>query len=203
MSKPNLITASSPPQDAHLLKEIQSLGCAVTHENKDVVNASEVIMVAVKPPLVTHVLKEISPNVTNDHLILSTALGITLKAMEKKLPQGSRVIRIMTNTPAVVQKAASVYARGSAATEKDGQTVKTLLESFGTCDEVPESLIDAVTALSGSGPAYIYLVIEAMTAGGIKQGLPRDVALKLAAQTVIVSLKSTINSAGYCLIISF
>jgi len=185
VTKPNQITASSPPQDNHLLNDIKQLGCNVTNENQNVARESNVIMVAVKPSVVIHVLREINTLVTPNHLIMSTAMGITIKSMEKNLPPKSRVIRIMTNTPALVQKAATVYSRGTAATDEDAQMAKTLLESFGTCDEVPEGHINAVTALSSSGPAYIFLVIEAMVAGGLKMGLPKDVALKLASQTVI------------------
>lgn len=105
------------------------------------------------------------------------------------LPRNSKVIRVMPNTPALVQAGCSVFVRGTAATDADALLTKNLLESIGTCEEVAESLMDPITALSGSGPAYIFVLIEALADGGVKMGLPRDMAYRLAAQTVYGSAK--------------
>nr|CAH7736252.1 unnamed protein product [Callosobruchus chinensis] len=94
-------------------------------------------------------------------------------------------MRVMPNTPALVRTGASVFVKGSKATPEDSRTTKTLLESVGTCEEVPESLLDPITALSGSGPAYIYVLIEALADGAVKMGMPRDMAYRLASQTVL------------------
>lgn len=111
---------------------------------------------------------------TNDHF--STA---------QILPTTSRVIRAMPNTPALVRQGCSVFVRGSAANEEDATLTKSLLESIGTCEEVTESLLDPITALSGSGPAYVFVMIEALADGAVKMGLPRDMAYRLASQTVL------------------
>lgn len=103
------------------------------------------------------------------------------------LPNDSRVIRVMPNTPALVNQGCSVFVRGTNATEEDAQLTDKLFKTIGTCDEIPESLMDPVTALSGSGPAYVFLMIEALADGGVNMGLPRDLAYRLASQTVMGS----------------
>ncbi|MCE9518374.1 MAG: pyrroline-5-carboxylate reductase, partial [Verrucomicrobia bacterium] len=117
-------------------------------------------------------------------LFLSIAAGLTLKQLEAWLGGNHRVIRSMPNTPALVLQGASAFARGSKATDKDAAAAKSILGAVGTVSEVTEVLLDAVTGLSGSGPAYVYTVIEAMADGGVLMGLPRAAALQLAAQTV-------------------
>jgi pyrroline-5-carboxylate reductase len=117
-------------------------------------------------------------------LVVSIAAGITLAALEAAAA-GMRVIRAMPNTPALVGKGAAAYCLGATASREDAATAARLLGSVGLAVEVPERLMDAVTGLSGSGPAYVYLVIEALADGGLRAGLPRADALKLAAQTVL------------------
>lgn len=103
----------------------------------------------------------------------------------QSLSSKARVIRAMPNTPALVRNGATVYVRGVAATSNDSSLTQKLFEAVGTCEEVTESMMDPVTALSGSGPAYIFVLIEALADGGVKMGLPRDLAYRLAAQTVL------------------
>ncbi|XP_072396225.1 pyrroline-5-carboxylate reductase 3 isoform X2 [Diabrotica undecimpunctata] len=116
---------------------------------------------------------------------MSIAMGVTLRQLEQLLPTEARVIRVMPNTPALVQNAASVFVSGKNATKDDARVTRKLLQSIGTCEEVPESYLDPITALSGSGPAYVYVMIEALADGGVKMGLPRDLAYRLASQTVL------------------
>ena len=116
-------------------------------------------------------------------LVISIAAGITLKTLDAALPK-SRLVRVMPNTPCLVGESASGYSLGPRATEADGALVKQLLESVGRAFVVDEKLLDAVTGLSGSGPAFVYVAIEALSDAGVRMGLPRDVALQLAAQTV-------------------
>ena len=118
-------------------------------------------------------------------LVISIAAGITLAALESAVSLESRVIRAMPNTPALVGKGAAGYCRGTRATAADAETARHLLESVGIAVEVPERLMDAVTGVSGSGPAYVYLIIEAMADAAVKNGLPRADAIRLAAQTVL------------------
>ena len=153
-------------------------------------NVSDAIILAVKPNVITTVCKDITQHATScasdtssGPLIISIAAGVTLSTLEEHLP-GRRVVRVMPNTPCLVGEAASGYALGSLATDQDRQIVNTIFGSVGIAMEVSESLLDAVTGLSGSGPAYVFQFIEALSDGGVRSGLPRDVATRLAAQTV-------------------
>ena len=122
-------------------------------------------------------------------MLISIAAGVTLAKLEAALPAGARVIRVMPNTPALVGAGASAFALGKSATAADGELTKKLLSAVGIALQVKESLLDAVTGLSGSGPAYVYQFIEALSDGGVAAGLPRDIATKLAAQTVLGGAK--------------
>ena len=122
-----------------------------------------------------------------DALLISIAAGLTSPWLEARVPAGVRVIRCMPNTPALVGKGAAAFCRGKAATTGDADAARLLLGSVGLAVELPESLMDAVTGLSGSGPAFVYVMIEAMADGGVRAGLPRAEALELAAQTVLGS----------------
>lgn len=120
-----------------------------------------------------------------DALLISVAAGLSTEWLEARVPAGVRVIRSMPNTPALVGKGAAAFCRGKAATDADAESARKLLGSVGLAVELPESLMDAVTGLSGSGPAFVYVMIEAMADGGVRCGLPRAEALRLAAQTVM------------------
>ena len=149
----------------------------------EVAAASDVIILAVKP-YDMQALCESLAEVKGSRLYLSIAAGISLANLESWLDARQRVIRTMPNTPALVGTGAAAFSRGSKASAKDAAVAAKLLGAVGTADEVKESLLDAVTGLSGSGPAYIYTVIEALADGGVLMGLPRAAALRLAAQTV-------------------
>ncbi|XP_066993279.2 pyrroline-5-carboxylate reductase 3 [Anabrus simplex] len=185
LTKGDHIVASCAPKDVNDIRTFQDLGATAVTNNVVPVEKSEVLFIAVKPAVVSRVLADIAPVITPNHLLLSIAMGITVKNIEKKLPPKTRVIRVMPNTPALVQSAASVFTCGSAILPDDRSTATKLLKAVGTCEEVPESYLDPITALSGSGPAYIYVTIEALADGGVKMGLPRDLAYRLAAQTVL------------------
>ena len=152
--------------------------------NAEVAAAADVLVLAVKPQQLVAVLDELKPAVHERHLILSIAAGVRLDTIAQRLPPATRAVRVMPNTPCLVGQSASGYALGKHATPADGALVEQLLSAVGRAMLVDEKLLDAVTGLSGSGPAYIYLVIEALADGGVRMGLPRDVALMLAAQTV-------------------
>lgn len=174
----------------HLQKQT---GVHATFDNQEVVANSEVVFLAVKPQVMSTVLAELKPVVGDRHLVVSIAAGITLRQLGKGLGERRRIIRVMPNTPCLVGASASGYCRGGTATEEDGQLVQRLLRSVGVAFELPESLLDAVTGLSGSGPAFIALVIEALSDGGVRMGLPREVATALAAQTVLGTGKMVID----------
>eukprot|EP00534_Pseudo-nitzschia_fraudulenta_P001307 CAMPEP_0201118398 /NCGR_PEP_ID=MMETSP0850-20130426/2579_1 /ASSEMBLY_ACC=CAM_ASM_000622 /TAXON_ID=183588 /ORGANISM="Pseudo-nitzschia fraudulenta, Strain WWA7" /LENGTH=283 /DNA_ID=CAMNT_0047383587 /DNA_START=65 /DNA_END=916 /DNA_ORIENTATION=- len=158
-------------------------GYSATESNEEVCkNAKDAIVIAVKPNVVGDVCGDIR-KVESDALIISIAAGITLETLEGHLP-GRRVVRVMPNTPCLVGEAASGYAMGKLCVDNDREIVQNLLGAVGVAKEIKEILLNAVTGLSGSGPAYVYQFIEALADGGVRSGLPRAVAMELAAQTV-------------------
>jgi pyrroline-5-carboxylate reductase len=168
-------------------------GCSAPADNRTVVAASDVLILAVKPQSMAGLLEEVLPAVEQRHLIVSIAAGITLKQLEQGLGR-HRMIRVMPNTPCLVNASAAGYAAGSNATEEDIVLVDRLLNAVGKAFRLPEALLDAVTGLSGSGPAFVYLMIEALADGGVRVGLPRDAATALAAQTVLGSAKMVLET---------
>ncbi|XP_067619361.1 pyrroline-5-carboxylate reductase 1, mitochondrial [Eurosta solidaginis] len=184
LTKSESVVASVHPDDTQSLKQFERIGVETVVKNEPVVEKSDIIFISVKPQVVPVILPEIKP-LSNNKLFISIAMGITLNTLEEYLASDSRVIRVMPNMPALVQSACSVYACGTKATQADGQITEALLKAIGTCEEVPENMFDAITGLSGSGPAYVFVMIEALADGGVRMGLPRDVAYRLAAQTVV------------------
>lgn len=177
------ILASDPlPAAAESFGE--ETGCRVVPHNRDVAAHATVLFLAVKPQQMAAVLSELRPHLTPAHLVISIAAGVTLSTMAAALGDGPRLVRVMPNTPCLVGAGASGYCLGPGATAEDAKLVGELLAAVGTAHRVDESLLDAVTGLSGSGPALVYVIIEALSDGGVKVGLPRDIALALAAQTV-------------------
>jgi pyrroline-5-carboxylate reductase len=160
-------------------------GVAVTASNLAAVQQADLLVLSVKPLVMDVLLEEIAPAVDPRKVVVSIAAGVPIAAIARKLGAGARIIRTMPNTPALVGAGATALARGPHASEADlGQAVA-LFEAVGTAVVVEEHLLDAVTGLSGSGPAFVFLAIEALADGGVKVGLPRHVALALAAQTVV------------------
>ena len=187
------ITASDPHPAAR--EALTREGGIVVHAaNPPVVAASDVLVLAVKPQSLPAVLAEIAPSVGPNHLIVSIAAGVGIGAMQAALGESARIIRVMPNTPALLGEGASGYALGANATEADAAVVQGFLESVGRAVRVPEAQLDAVTGLSGSGPAFVYLMIEALSDGGVRAGLPRDVATTLAAQTVLGAARMVLET---------
>jgi pyrroline-5-carboxylate reductase len=178
------IRASDPLPAARTLLEAET-GVTVYDSNLPVVQQSDVVVLAVKPQSMRQVLENLRPVVRPEHLIVSVAAGITIASITQWLLPGVRVIRVMPNTPALLGEGASAYAPGPGVSPEDERVVKSFLDSVGQTVGVAESLLDAVTGLSGSGPAFVYLMIEALSDGGVRVGLPRDVATLLASQTVL------------------
>jgi len=181
-----LVLAADPFESARLAFNA-AVGVRAVASNVEVARHAEILLIAVKPAQVNLVLSEVGEHVPKGALIVSIAAGISISRLEGCLPAGVKVIRAMPNTPALIGAAAVAYALGSSASVEDGAVAQRLFSTVGVAFEVKESLLDAVTGLSGSGPAYIYLIIEALSDGGVAEGLPRDVATKLAAQTVLGS----------------
>jgi pyrroline-5-carboxylate reductase len=172
-------------------------GAKTTAANSDVLKFATVLVLAVKPDQVAGVLAGERGKFTAGHLLISIAAGVTLAKMEAALPAGTRVIRVMPNTPALVGEAATAFALGKSATAADGELARKLLSAVSIAFLVKESLLDAVTGLSGSGPAYVYQFIEALSDGGVAAGLPRDVATELAAQTVLGAAKMVLETGQH------
>jgi len=188
---------ASDPLDAARSAFAKEAGVRTTASNLEVAQSAHVLVLAVKPDQVAGVLKEIRSAVTEKHLVCSIAAGVTLAKLEGGLGEGARVIRVMPNTPALVGASATAYALGTHATAEDGLLAQKMFSAVGLAFQLKESLLDAVTGLSGSGPAYVYLVIEALSDGGVAAGLPRDVATKLAAQTVLGSAKMALETGQH------
>lgn len=193
--KPHKIMASDTvPQMLDCIKE---QGVRISRSNLEIVENSDLIIIAVKPHVVSPILQEVSSKVTREKLFLSIAAGVTLETLEKNLPSQTRVIRAMPNTPALVQTGATVIAPGSSVLQGDRELIQGLFRTIGICEVGTEEQLDAVTGLSGSGPAYGFLVIESLADGGVKMGLPRDLAQKLAAQTLLGAAKMVLESGKH------
>ncbi|XP_055626795.1 pyrroline-5-carboxylate reductase 3-like [Toxorhynchites rutilus septentrionalis] len=190
------ITASFSPNDEVNMREFKEMGCETFVDNMPVVKQSEVVFISVKPWIVPTVLQRVNM-ASADKLFISVAMGLGLAELEASLLPTARVVRVMPNTPTLVRCGAAVYVRGKAATDDDCSLVQTLFESVGTCEEVTEALIDPITALSGSGPGYVFTFIEAMADGAVKMGLSRDIAYRLAAQTVMGAGKMVLESGAH------
>lgn len=161
-------------------------GARVTADMAAVVAASDVILLCTKPLDVATALADAVQSADGGRrLVISIAAGVTLGALESASAENFRIIRAMPNTPALVGHGAAGFCVGSRATPADAVTAQALLGAVGLAVEVPERLMDAVTGLSGSGPAYIYVVIDALADGGVRAGIPRADAVRLAAQTVL------------------
>ncbi|MEM2098880.1 MAG: pyrroline-5-carboxylate reductase [Candidatus Bathyarchaeia archaeon] len=165
------------------VKEIEKLGIAASTDNRGAAADANIIFIVVKPPDVEKVLKEIRQEIANK-LVISVAATVPLKFLKKNAPE-ARFVRIMPNVAALVQASYTAYSCDADVTEHDKAKIKTLLNMMGICAEVNEVYMDAITALSGSGPGYLSIIIEALMDAGLRVGLPRDIALSSAAQTVM------------------
>jgi pyrroline-5-carboxylate reductase len=167
----------------------RTFGMETVKENRLLVDQSSVIFLAVKPQAVPQVLKDMASDTGPEKLLVSIVAGVPIQTLSSGLPKGPRIVRTMPNTPMTVMEGAMAIASDSPALPEDLETVETLFRPLGSTVRIEEKLIDAVTGLSGSGPAYVFMILEALADGGVKMGLPRDVAETLAAQTLMGSAK--------------
>jgi len=187
------VLASDPSRSAST-SFVKEVGGRATNSNSDVAKSSSVLILAVKPDQVSTVLTDIRESFTPNHLLLSIAAGVPLAKLESVLGPAARLIRVMPNTPALVGASASAFAPNHAALPEDSQLAEKLLSAVGIAFAVKETLLDAVTGLSGSGPAYVYLFIEGLSDGGVAAGLPRELATRLAAQTALGAAKMVLET---------
>jgi pyrroline-5-carboxylate reductase len=181
----------------HLAELEKSYGIKTHTDNAELVAWANVVVLAVKPQVIDRVLEQIAGDINSDTLVISIAAGVPLRSIEARLPDGTRVLRAMPNTAAIALASATGIAPGAHATAEDVQFTKALFDATGRSVVLDESLLDAVTGLSGSGPAYIMMIIEALADGGVKVGLHRDTALMLAAQTVYGSAKLLLETGEH------
>lgn len=194
--EPSGIVASDVKNDR--LKQLHDLhGIRVTQDNHALVREADVVVLAVKPQVIDKVLTLVGGDVRRETLVVSVAAGVPIEAIESRLPPYARVIRTMPNTPATALAGATAIAGGSHATDGDLDTAREIFEAVGRVVVLDEGLLDAVTGLSGSGPAYVMMIIEALADGGVKVGLHRDTALLLAAQTVYGSAKLLLETGEH------
>ncbi len=174
--------------DADRRKWLSSeLGLQTSGENRATVKNADIVVLAVKPQNMAQTLQEIAPAIDKSKIVISLAAGITTGFVEGYLAKGVRVVRVMPNTPALVSAGATAVAKGTSATNADIQLARAIFDAVGITVQVEEKLMDAVTGLSGSGPAYCFVIIEALSDAGVQMGLPRELALQLAAQTMLGS----------------
>ena len=196
-------SASSKPQniictdvrEAKLKAVHEKYGVQTTADNLDAVTQSDIVIYAVKPQIMAAVLKETAEKLDMSKLIISIAAGVPMQAIESFLNKKLRLIRVMPNIAAAVKEAATAVAAGKNASEEDIKLAMTIFNSIGKTVFIPENyLMDAITGLSGSGPAYIFLIVEAMADAGVKVGLSRQEAFFLSAQTVLGAAKMLIET---------
>ena len=166
-------------------------------DNAAAVADATIVVLAVKPQNAGTVLAEIRGHVPDTAMVVSVLAGITTEFLHKALAQDLAIVRAMPITPMIVDQGASAIAGGRFATPHHLDLARTIFEAVGKVEEVPENLMDAVTGLSGSGPAYVYMFVEALTDAGVKQGIPRPVAFRLAAQTIYGAAKLVLESGKH------
>lgn len=191
------LVASDPFEAARRLFE-ESVGASTTEHNAEVVGGCDLVILAVKPGAVADVLKALDASIAKEPLWISIAAGVPLSTLRAALPTGARVVRTMPNTPALVGAGATAYYPAETVTTTDVLRVEAVLEAAGWCWRAPnEDLLDAVTGLSGSGPAYVFLILEALADAGVRQGLPRDAAQSLATRTVLGAARLALETGTH------
>jgi len=193
---PGKIAAFDAVPEAITQFQAEVPGSVAAKSNLELAERGGVLFLAVKPQSMAAVMAELAGKVAPRTLVVSIAAGVTLARLSAGL-KTDRIIRVMPNTPALISKGASAFALGPGATPDDSKLAAELLSAVGIARQVEEKLLDAVTGLSGSGPAYVYIMIEALSDGGVRMGLPRDLSLALAAQTVLGSAQMVLSTGEH------
>ena len=187
---PSAILASEPNVETRGRLE-KELAISLTTDNNEIAAKAEIVFLGVKPQMVLAVLRELGDAIANK-LVVSFAAGIRIVQMEAVAP--ARIMRVLTNTPSAIGKAASAFASGTRTTDQDREKIRAIFGTIGLIVEVNDEQIDAVTPLAGSGPAFVYAVIEALARGGEKMGLSKEASLQLAAQSALGAAEMMITS---------
>jgi pyrroline-5-carboxylate reductase len=178
-------------------KNTSLLGVAVGNDNREAVRRADVILLCVKPQTVAQVIDEIKTELTEKKLLISIAASVPTDYIERRLSAKVPVIRAMPNTPSMVGQGITAIAKGKLATEKDVQTAQKLFDAVGRTVVADEKNMDAITGLSASGPAFIYIILESLAEGGVKAGLSRELATLLAAQTALGAAKMVLETGHH------
>ena len=186
--------AATDARPERLAQVAEEYGIRAAADNRALVAESDVVILAVKPQVMAPVLREVAPAVNADKLLISIAAGVATATLREFLGKPARLIRVMPNTPALVLEGATAIARGEGLAPGDLDVARELFEAVGRVVVLDEDHLDAVTGLSGSGPAYVAIVIEALADGGVKMGLDRATAMTLAAQTVLGSARLILDT---------
>lgn len=194
--KPEQIMASART-DQTLLKVKKKFNVKTTTSNQEVARFSDILFLAVKPDLYSTIIAEVKEDVRSNTIVVTIAAGIKLVFMENQFDHVVKVIRTMPNTPSLVGEGMSTLCVNQNVTEYERNEVIKLFNSFGKCEVVDESLMDSIPAISGSSPAYVYMFIEALADGGVKQGIPRAQAHRLAAQAVLGAAKMVLETGKH------
>ncbi len=172
----------------------EKYGIHTTTDNNKVARNSDILILSVKPNLYPVVIKEIKDNIKEDVIIVSIAAGVSIENLEKMFEEKIKIVRVMPNTPALVGEGMSALCPNPMVNKEEFEEVLSIFKGFGKVEVIDERLIDAVIAVSGSSPAYIYMIIEAMADGAVLEGMPRDQAYRMAAQAVLGSAKMVLET---------
>ena len=195
VAKENIFASESTPEAAQ--EAAERLGIEVITDNSKLITESDVVVLATKPYVIKKLLETLKHSFKENKLVISIAAGISTSSIEEILDNDVPVIRVMPNTPALVEEGMTAICRGRCANDDHAGLTKELFSKVGRSCEVPEHLIDAVTGVSGSGPAFFYLIIEALADGGVKLGIPKATALELAAQTALGAAKMILETGKH------
>lgn len=193
---PNDLIVSNPHEEKIATLK-QQFGITTTTDNKQVARESDVLVLSVKPQVYPTVIKEIREEVSTEQIIVTIAAGVSMATTERQFGKETKIVRVMPNTPALVGEGMSGLCCNEYVTEEEFDQVHHIFESFGKAEKITENLMDAVVGVSGSGPAYVYMFIEAMADAGVAQGLPRKQAYTFAAQTLLGSAKMVLETGKH------
>ncbi|TMU88437.1 pyrroline-5-carboxylate reductase [Bacillus sp. BHET2] len=190
------VSASARTQET-LDKVAEQFGVETTSDNRTVAAASDIVFLAVKPDQYQELISTIKDSLKKDAIIITIAAGITIEWMEERLSKSMKIVRTMPNTPSLVGEGMTAYCVNEKMTDSDLKDVQSTLESFGKAEKVEEALMDAIPAVSGSSPAYVFMFIEALADGAVLQGIPRKQAYELAAQAVLGAAKMVLETGTH------
>ena len=195
IEKENIIVSSKTSKTLEVVE--REFGVRTSLNNKEVAKEADYLILAVKPHLYKEIIEEVKADIREETIVISIGAGISLEFLKENLKENSKFVKTMPNTPALVGQGMSAISLGDNLDGKEIEDVLDIFKSFGKVEIIDESLMDAFTAISGSSPAYIFVLIEAMADAGVKEGLPRLLAYKMAAQAILGSAKMVLETGEH------